>query len=183
MARAARCRKPRGLGRLLAHWTLGTGELQNTSTASWGKVAPSNSSTMWRDLLSERYWRGPSKPKGTQVVNSTARLQRLFDLLTLGEVADPCEAVRRVAAEDPGDSVADGAEEAPTPETDRRPRDAQLLCNVPVLDARCREHYDLCSQHLPGWRLPSKRPLLEDLSICFRQLMRGAICACLSMAQ
>ena len=49
-----------------------------------------------RELLSERYRRGPGKPKGTQVVDDTTRLQRLFDLLRLGEVTDPSEAVRRV---------------------------------------------------------------------------------------
>jgi len=57
-----------------------------------------------RDLLAERYRRGPGKPKGTQVVDDTARLERIFDLLRFGEVDDADEAVRRVAADDPGDS-------------------------------------------------------------------------------
>lgn len=55
-----------------------------------------------RDVLDERFPRGPGRPKGSGDPDDHARLERLVELLLSGEESDKDEAVRRVAREDPG---------------------------------------------------------------------------------
>ena len=57
-----------------------------------------------REVLDERFPRGPGRPKGSGDPEDHARLERLVELLLSGEESDKDEAVRRVAREDPGSS-------------------------------------------------------------------------------
>lgn len=57
-----------------------------------------------RDLIEDRFPRGPGRQPGTGGVDDTARIDRLVDLLRSDEGLDRDEAIRLVAREDPGDS-------------------------------------------------------------------------------
>jgi hypothetical protein len=57
-----------------------------------------------RKILQERLRRSAGRPKGKELIDDSARLQKAEALLSSGEAADEEEAARIVAAEDPADN-------------------------------------------------------------------------------
>lgn len=54
-----------------------------------------------RDLIDERFPRGPGRRKGTGGVDDSARIDRVVELIRSGEETDIDEAIARAAHEDP----------------------------------------------------------------------------------